>query len=394
MNIQLSESLKKGGAPILAVVMMLLTGCMNLGHLVQEPAEKTFVSDCLRQAAENERKGDQLEALKHYKIALAMDSNNVDAAEGRNRVETSLRSSSEESYRRGLEAQKRGRSEEAQRDFLTALRLRPDYPEALERVMAPEEVPAKGPIVHKVRPGESLSQLALVYYGDPEKYQIIARYNNLRDAGLVRVGQEILIPEPDAAPIAVGGGGARAATGPQERGEAAETATEDGDPVSVYREQGVELFEERRFEEALAEFKKVLIVRPKDRVAREYSYRSSFEIAMGLLGNGEYLAARDQFKESQDYKTDCPQCDAYVKKSEDLYKEMHYKRGMQYYGKEQLTEAIMEWEMVKSVDPGYKRVSDYIEKARELIDKLEYLKMELEERSTCTGQNYLFLNRT
>jgi tetratricopeptide (TPR) repeat protein len=74
------------------------------------------------------------------------------------------------------------------------------------------------------------------------------------------------------------------------------------DPVSVYREQGIELFQEKRFEEALAEFKKVLTARPKDIVAREYSYQSSFEIAMTFFGNGEYLAARDQFKESQEYK--------------------------------------------------------------------------------------------
>jgi hypothetical protein len=73
---------------------------------------------------------------------------------------------------------------------------------------------------------------------------------------------------------------------------------------------------------------------------------------------------------------------------------MHYKKGMQHYGKEQLTEAIMEWEMVKNLDPNYKRVGDYIQKAKELMNKLEYLKMELEERSTSTEQSHLLLNKT
>jgi len=390
---QSGESMKKTGLSILVLVMISLTGCVNFSQLVHDPAEEVFVKDHLRKATENETRGDYLEALKHYKIALTMDSSNPDAAEGRNRVETHLKYSAEERYRRGLEAQKQGRYDEAQREFLTALRLRPDYPEALEKITSQKETEVKGHIVHRIRPGESLSQLALIYYGDPEKYPIIARYNNLRDAKLIRVGQEILIPEPSVGQPS-GGASARVSRDPQRRHQAAETSTEEVDPVSVYREQGIELFQEKRFEEALAEFKKVLAARPKDIVAREYSYQSSFEIAMTFFGNGEYLAARDQFKESQEYKSDCPKCDLYVRKSEDLYKEMHYKKGMQHYGKEQLTEAIMEWEMVENLDPNYKRVGDYIQKAKELMNKLEYLKMELEERSTRTEQSHLLLSNT
>jgi tetratricopeptide (TPR) repeat protein len=291
---QSGESMNKTGLSILVLVMIFLTGCMNFSHLVHDPAEEAFVKAYLHKAAENETRGDYLEALKHYKIALTIDSSNPDAAEGRNRSETFLKNSAEESYRRGLEAQKQGRYDEAQREFLTALRLKPGYPEALEKITSRKETVVKRHIVHRIRPGESLSQLALDYYGDPEKYWIIARYNNLRDAGLIRVGQEIFIPEPSVA-HPPSGASARISPDPQRRGQAAETSTEEVDPVSVYREQGIELFDEKRFEEALAEFKKVLTVRPKDTVAREYSYRSSFEIAMALFGNGEYLAARDQF---------------------------------------------------------------------------------------------------
>jgi tetratricopeptide (TPR) repeat protein len=173
-----------------------------------------------------------------------------------------------------------------------------------------------------------------------------------------------------------------------------EATTEEVDPVSVHREQGVELFEEKKFEEALAEFRKVLTVRPKDSMAREYSCRSSFEIAMALFGSGEYLPARDRFKESLDYQSDCTRCEVYLRECEDLYKEMHYKKGIQHYGKEQLMEAIIEWEMVSSLDPHYKRVGDYIRKAKELLNKLEYLKMELEEGSTSTEESYRLLSKT
>jgi tetratricopeptide (TPR) repeat protein len=386
--------MKKTELSILMLLMMLLTGCTSFIRVMYEPAEETFVKAYLHKAAEHERSGDHLEALKHYKIALTVDDSNPKATEGRIRVEAFLKNSAEESYRRGLEAQKQAKYDEAQREFLTALRLRPGYPEPLEKIAQGKETSAKGYIVHKIRPGESLSQLALAYYGDPQRYSIIARYNNLRNAGLIRMGQKIRIPDPNAAHRASSGASSRASRDLQGRGLEAEAATEELDSVSVYREQGIELFEEKRFEEALAEFKKVLTVRPKDRVAREYSYRSSFEIAMALFGSGEYLAARDQFKESLDYQSDCTKCEVYLRQSEDLYKETHYKKGMQHYGKEQLTEAIMEWEMVRNVDPNYKRVGDYIWKAKELLNKLEYLKMELEEGRTSTEESYRLLNKT
>lgn len=387
------ESMKRSGLPVLVLFMMLLTGCMRFNHLAHEPGEESFVRDHLHKAAENERTGDYLEALKDYKIALTVDARNPEATQGVNRVQALLKSSAEENCRRGLEAQKQGRHDEAQREFLTALRLQPGYPEVLGKVTSRGETHGKRHVVHRIRSGESLSQLAQFYYGDPEKYPIIARYNKLRDAGLVRVGQEILIPDPNVANVS-SGASSKVTRDPPTRGDAEETGAEEVDPVNVYREQGIELFEEKRFEEALAEFKKVLIARSGDSVAREYSYRSSFEIAMSLFTNGEYLAARDQFKESQDFKSDCPNCDAYVRKSEDLYKETHYKKGMQHYGKEQLAEAIMEWEMVKSVDPTYKRVSDYIQKAKELLNKLEHLKMELKEGRTGSEQSHFLLNNT
>jgi tetratricopeptide (TPR) repeat protein len=187
---QSGESMKKTGLSILVLVMISLTGCVNFSQLVHDPAEEVFVKDHLRKATENETRGDYLEALKHYKIALTMDSSNPVAAEGRNRVETLLKNSAEESYRRGLEAQKQGRYDEAQREFLTALRLRPDYPEALEKITSQKETEVKGHIVHRIRPGESF-QLALIYM-EIREIPIIARYNNLRDAKLILWGRRFL----------------------------------------------------------------------------------------------------------------------------------------------------------------------------------------------------------
>jgi len=149
--------------------------------------------------------------------------------------------------------------------------------------------------------------------------------------------------------------------------------------LASYRELGMELFREGRYQEALFEFNKVLIARPDDDVAIDYSHRASFELALDLFRVKEYLAAREHFLASLKYKGDSQQCRAYVKESEELYKEMHYKKGIEFYGKEQLTEAIKEWETVQMLDPDYKRVGYYVRKTREIQKKLEQLKQETQQ---------------
>ncbi|NIR13528.1 MAG: hypothetical protein GWN86_06080 [Desulfobacterales bacterium] len=58
---------------------------------------------------------------------------------------------------------------------------------------------------------------------------------------------------------------------------------------------------------------------------------------------------------------------------------MHYKRGMQYFGKQQLKEAIQEWELVRIRDPNYKRVEYLINKAETILQNIEKIKQENRE---------------
>ena len=49
--------------------------------------------------------------------------------------------------------------------------------------------------VHVVQPAETLSLLAMRYYGDPAKAAVIAAYNDIKDVNNLRVGQVLRIPE-------------------------------------------------------------------------------------------------------------------------------------------------------------------------------------------------------
>ena len=90
--------------------------------------------------------------------------------------------------------------------------------------------------------------------------------------------------------------------------------------------------------------------------------------------------AREQFKATLRYNSKCRECHDYIEKSENLYKDYHYKKGMQHYGNEQLVEAIEEWERVIEVDPEYKKVDYLVIKAQTIMKKLEEIKASEQEK--------------
>jgi tetratricopeptide (TPR) repeat protein len=300
--------------------------------------EDRFARDSIARAKEFEAAGQLPEALRQYKIAMTVRPNDRMAKEGRERVEKALRKGAEEHYRAGLRMQKEGKQAQALQQYLTALRLWPDYPEALQQIAAARKpVPAEKQVVQKA-PSE------------PE---------------VKEAPQEVRVEEEAPAPF-------------EEAPARVEPVVDQG---GVYREYGVELYREGRYQEALSEFSKVLGVKPDDPVAKEYSYKSSFELALEFFQKKEYLAAKEQFLVSLKHNSNCQQCHVYIRRSEELFKELHYKQGIEYYGKEQLTDAVMEWELVRDVDPNYKRVDYYIKKAKDIQHKLDELKKESNEES-------------
>jgi LysM repeat protein len=61
--------------------------------------------------------------------------------------------------------------------------------------------PTTAPTTYTVQPGDSLSKIARQVYGDPTKYPLIQKANNLVNPSLIRVGQILVIPPlADASP--------------------------------------------------------------------------------------------------------------------------------------------------------------------------------------------------
>ncbi|UCF85680.1 MAG: LysM peptidoglycan-binding domain-containing protein [Desulfobacteraceae bacterium] len=332
---------------------------------------------------EHENSMDLVGALKQYELAVTVNPLNQEAIDSAHRVEIALHGFAEKHYRAGLKLETAGKYAHARQQFLIALRLWPDHPEVINVLTTKKRIQIKRYIVHTVKTGDSVAKLAKVYYGDSQKFSIIAKYNDLGDATRIHVGQKIKIPEikdvdflAAKEPIeteALAASDMEFAKWDWEQ-YALEERPEPVDQVAIYRNHAIDLFRKKEYQLAIVEFDKVINVRPEDKIALIYSHKSHYQLAMDLFNKRNYLRARDQFESALRYSKDCHNCKLYIKKSEELYKETHYKRGIRFFDKERLSEAIKEWERVRLMDPNYKKVNELIKKARTLLKKIEELK--------------------
>ncbi len=355
----------------------------------QEAAKGYYIS----RAADFEGKGDLVQAAKEYRLALAVDPQDAQARQALDRIEALLKEQAKRRFEEGMRLRENGNYSQARQEFLAALRLDPDYTEAYRMLTDKSHVVKKPFVIHEVKSGETISKIAQQYYGDHRKYKVIASFNALDDSAMLKAGQKLRIPIEEGAPplrieasthhetfefsepwdeefFAFGDTKDAAADRPQPE----KKKEEEPDQVSVYRDYGLELFKQQRYEEAAAELDKVLAALPDDKVAREYAYKAHLENALRLMEERDYLAARDKFKLSLHYNSDCAKCHNYIKQCEDTFKETHYRSGMRLFQEQRVQEALKEWELVSSLDPHYKRTPQLIDRARTILKKLEEIK--------------------
>jgi tetratricopeptide (TPR) repeat protein len=390
--------MKKNRVLIWIVFFLVVTGgCATIKEKVDGlfgPKDKELVQAYMQSGQEHENKGNIVEALKQYKLALTVDPQNKEAIEKSSRLEKKMHVLAEEHYREGLKLNNKGKYKSARLNFLKSLELQPDHSGALRALKPRKQILAKRFVVHTIKPGESLSIVAKIYYGDYKKFPIIAKFNNMSDATQIKVGQKIKVPEIE--------GTLSLAKKPdvetedvkisdsidldQEiKQEQVEIIKKDEDrediaeQVENYRNLGIELFKDKEYQAAISEFNKVLNVNSDDKIALAYLSNTHFRQGIILFEKEDYLEAEKNFEASYRYNKNCEKCQDYINKSQEAYKKIHYNRGLSYFGKQQLPEAIREWELVYAVDPNYKEVEKDINKAKTLLKRLEQIKKSLQE---------------
>ncbi len=255
-----------------------------------------------------------------------------------------------------------------------------------------EIITVKRYIIHTVQPEESLSKLAMIYYGDYSKFHVIAEFNNLEDGTSVRVGQELKIPEVEGVPFQVKGKVAETQTvttakvepvpeTPDEKQKEVEISAKPDTPedqLMNYRNLGIELYENKEYAAAIAEFDKVLNVNPADQTARDYMALAYLEKGRQSFGNKAYAAAEKEFERSLIYNQNCPDCQTYIAQIQKENRQSLHKDAIALYNEKKFKEAIAKFEAIAKNDPDDKQARVYLEKSHfeqglRLFGKEEYL---------------------
>ncbi len=257
----------------------------------------------------------------------------------------------------------------------------PELGGAVIKQESPKGVDSSSSFVeHKLRQGESISKLAQKYYGDYKQFHIIAQFNGMDDATRVKVGQVIKVPKVAGLPFyETDMEDAEQKTSPPQTAMPAEaekvdpdeelTAQTNGDASPVdeqilaYRETGIELFNESKYEDAVFELNKAIEAAPDDDRTRDYLARAYFESGKQLFDQHDYNAAKEAFESALQYDPKCDQCGAYIEKSKIGPLLMHRSNGLQYFKNNQFNPAIDEFEKFLMNQPQDEEVRLYLSKS-------------------------------
>jgi tetratricopeptide (TPR) repeat protein len=189
---------------IIGIVLLfaLMTGCTNLELRSSETIRQEQAAQYQAQAAEYEDKGDLVEALKQYRLVLTVDPDNQIARDKSIQIEQELVRLADEHYQSGMAHYHEGRYNLAHQEFLAALSYDSDHEQLMKMFEEHRKLKQINRyVVHTMQPNESISVLAIRYYGDFRKFHSIAVYNQLEDATKIRVGRKLKIPVIEGFPI-------------------------------------------------------------------------------------------------------------------------------------------------------------------------------------------------
>ena len=255
-----------------------------------------------------------------------------------------------------------------------------EAPEALTG----EVLTVKRYVIHTVQPEESLSKLAMIYYGDYKKYDVIAKFNSIEDGTSLRIGQELKIPEVEGLPFLAKAEPEGLKTALPTEQKAAAVAAEPEkketveDQIANYRELGIELYHQNEYEDAIVELNKVLSVKPADKESLNYVSLAYFKKGQHAFENRAFSQAQKEFEASLKYNPDCSDCREYMNKIEKQNRANIREDAIALYNQKKYKEAIAKLEAVAEQNPQDSQVKEYLanshfEQGLILFGKEDYL---------------------
>jgi tetratricopeptide (TPR) repeat protein len=316
------------------------------GEAEKDRRQTVLLSDRLQlRAREYEKNGEIQSALLCWQLLSNLNPSEQDYSDKFNRLLYESRLLAEEHFKKGKDFYRAGSYKPARKEFLTALRYNPDHAEALKYVkhkMTPALTRR-----YKIQQGDSLAKIAKKIYRDPNKYFLIAVYNNLDLNQQLVVGQQLTLPtlDPDRSVALV--------------------------DVSGELKHARQLFLNQEYEMVIRSASKILRISPSNTEATELKNAALYQIAERYRKQHRYLESLETLNRLDPQYKGVQEDIAQVKVLLKQQAEENYRIGINFFINEQFEQAIKSWEKTLLQNPHHPKAGQDIEKARRLLKKLK-----------------------
>lgn len=374
-----------------AALGLALGGCAALSSQEATPAggPAPIARDPLaarhRQQAEAlERDGQLRRAAEEWKIVLAITPGDARARESLRALQGRIDQQVAERIEEGRKAASRGVQLEARRKLLAALALDPSNRAAFDALQSDtREVEF---LTHTVKAGDTLSSLALRYYGDRSRSEVIWETNQLPPNPRLAAGTTLKIPEipgvpfvhPEARKPAPVVAAVPTPDVPRPAPTAPAPSTTSPAPKEEFTSEVNPLLAEARealdrsdFSDALGSVDKYLAGKPGDREGLTLKKQALYGQAKSQMEARQYPESIQSLTQLTRLQPDYEDAPALMKQARVRIVEQHYTQGVRFYREEKLKEAIAEWRVVLEMDPSHANARRNIDQAEKLLRGLE-----------------------
>jgi tetratricopeptide (TPR) repeat protein len=251
-------------------------------------------------------------------------------------------------YSQGMAYYRKGLLKKAQKEFLITLRYDPWHEDALAHLKGMQV--REHLVSYKIKRGDSLKDIAAEVYKEPGMDFLVAYFMGLDIQAKPDPGSLIELPilEPQFLKLLV--------------------------DVEERLAEGKSFFKAKKYEKALASAQRVLGVEPDSKEAIELKNVACFRLGKRLALKRKYPEALEMFIQVDEGYEGLEKAIADVNKDIAKQAETHYKRGVKFFLKEDLENAIAEWKETLALDPGHQKAKRDIDKAQRLLKKFERFK--------------------
>ncbi len=296
-------------------VLLLFAACALSACASAELSLRDAMRKNQEEATRFEQAGRLRESLERWKIVSVIDPQSAGVSQKQRELEAKIREEAQRRVAAGKDRLQRREKEGAQRELLAALRLDPQNREALD----------------------------LLYQSEQQ------------------LGEQTAF----ARPLRGGAGVAR----PAPAGEAEEEEEESGEEVTLA--EATEIFRRGDYLAAIDAFNRVLAQDPGHREAMEYQKLAYYNQGLAYVGKESYGEALKMFERLRRIQPDYKRLPHYLQTTREKLADQHHLAAIRHFQKQQLKEAIEEWDQALALNPKLESARRSQERARRLLKSLQ-----------------------